>query len=254
MSTSPSLTFNATLPVNPSQTIDVGRAAVHVPRLEVADERQRRRLQQPVRLARQLVALGLFLADRQQRDPGCSMSNATRAYTVPITANCSRCCGRHSTLAPTSSSTAGRSRVGIVAASAGRSTPASMPNAPCAAITVAPVWPALNSAAASPARHQLGGHLDRGRRLAPERRRRRLGHLDHCVGVDDADARRVGTGVARQLGLEPRGRTDQRHAEIEMPRRRERAVDDVRRRLVAAHRVNGDPDHVAGVACNPAGC
>ena len=38
---------------------------------------------------------------------GESMPNATRAYTLPITANCSRCCGRHSTLAPTSSSTAG---------------------------------------------------------------------------------------------------------------------------------------------------
>jgi hypothetical protein len=53
-------------------------------------------------------------------------------------------------LAPASSSTAGRSRVGIVVASAGRSTPGIIPKAACAAITVAPVWPALNSAAASP--------------------------------------------------------------------------------------------------------
>ena len=65
-------------------------------------------------------------------------------------ANWSRCWGRHSTLAPASSSTAGRSRVGMVVASAGRSTPGIIPNAPYAAITVAPVWPALNKAAASP--------------------------------------------------------------------------------------------------------
>jgi hypothetical protein len=38
--------------------------------------------------------------------------------------------------------------VGTVGASAGRSTPAIMPNAACAATTLAPVWPALNSAAA----------------------------------------------------------------------------------------------------------
>ena len=36
---------------------DVGVAAVDVARLDVADERERRRLEQPVRLARQLVAL-----------------------------------------------------------------------------------------------------------------------------------------------------------------------------------------------------
>ena len=38
----------------------------------------------------------------------------------------------------------------MTVASAGRSTPAIMPNALCAATTVAPVLPALNSAAASP--------------------------------------------------------------------------------------------------------
>ena len=68
-STSPSLIFSATLPVNPSQTITSASPAVDVARFDVADERRQRRLQQPVRFARQLVALGRFLADREQTDP-----------------------------------------------------------------------------------------------------------------------------------------------------------------------------------------
>ena len=79
---------------------------------------------------------------------GSSTPCARRAYTDPITANCNRCCGRHSTFAPASSSTAGRLLVGIVVASAGRSTPGTMPNAACAESTAAPVCPALTSAAA----------------------------------------------------------------------------------------------------------
>ena len=70
------------------------RAAVDVARLDVPDELERRRLEQPVRLARQLVALGRLLADREQADARRARCRApTRAYTLPITANCSRCCG-----------------------------------------------------------------------------------------------------------------------------------------------------------------
>ena len=67
---SPSLVFSTTLPVKPSQTIDVGDPAVNLAPLDVADEIQWRRLQQPVRLPRQLVALGLFFADGEQADAG----------------------------------------------------------------------------------------------------------------------------------------------------------------------------------------
>ena len=41
-----------------------------------------------------------------------------------------------------------------------------------------------------------------------------------------------------ELGVEPRGRADERDAEIEMARGRQRAVDDVPRGVVAAHRVD----------------
>ena len=61
-------------------------------------------------------------------------------------------CGRHSTVAPESSSTAGRCRVGITVASAGLSMPGSRPSVETAAITEAPVCPAENSAAACPSR------------------------------------------------------------------------------------------------------
>ena len=148
---------------------------------------------------------------------------------LPITANCSRCCGRHSTLAPTSSSTAGRCRVGIVAASAGRSTPGSMPNARVR-------------------RHHRragvpGAEQRRAPRRAPPRRRRRgstrrglrrsaaagdSAIADDVGRVDDADARADRRRRCRaQLGARAIARrADQRHAEIEVPRRGERAVDD----------------------------
>ena len=56
---------------------------------------------------------------------------------------------------------------------------------------------------------------------------------------------------ASSSALERVGRPDEHHAEIEMTRRGERAVDDARGRVVAAHRVDGDPDHrqVLGARC-----
>src|SRR5260221_2171734 len=69
-----------------------------------------------------------------------------------MTANWTRCGGRQPTVAPASSSTAGERRVGMIVASAGRSTPGKRPKAACAAMTEAPVWPALKSASAWPSR------------------------------------------------------------------------------------------------------
>ena len=75
---------------------DVCLTAVHVARLDVADELDRRRLEQPVRLARELVALVSSSPIDSSPTRGDDMPSPTRAYTLPITANCSRCCGRHS--------------------------------------------------------------------------------------------------------------------------------------------------------------
>ena len=46
----------------------VGHTGIDITRFDVADEVDRRALEQLMRLARQLVALGLFLANRQQPD------------------------------------------------------------------------------------------------------------------------------------------------------------------------------------------
>ena len=66
-------------------------------------------------------------------------------------ANCTRCCGRHSTVAPESRSTAGARSVGMIVASAARSTPGSLrtPRAPPSPLLPCP---ALKSAAARPSR------------------------------------------------------------------------------------------------------
>ena len=167
----------------------------------------------------------------------------TRAYTLPMTANCSRCWGRHSTLAPTSSRMAGWRRVGIVTASAGRSTPGSMPKrAVCRNNRRAGVAGAEQRGRLA-AGDQIGRDGDRRVRLAAQRRRRRVGHRDHIGRVDHSDAAAIDVRMPGELGLDRRGRPDERHAEIEMPRGRQRAVDDVTRREIAAHGVDGNPDH-----------
>src|SRR5262249_30390035 len=89
----------------------------------------------------------------------------------------------------------------------------------------------------------LGGDADRRARLAPQRRRRRFVHRDDVRRVDDAKPRRVEIVVAAELGVDRVATADEHDAQIEMPRRRQRAVDDRTRSEIAAHRVNCDPDH-----------
>ena len=106
-----------------------------------------------MRLARQLVALALLLADRQQTDARRGAGRARRArrrIPSPRTGRDAAAGIRRSRRE--SSSTAGERRVGMMVASAGRSTPGSSRTRACAAITDAPVWPALNSASARPSR------------------------------------------------------------------------------------------------------
>jgi hypothetical protein len=47
-----------------------------------------------------------------------------------------------------------------------------------------------------------------------------------------------------ELVVDSRRWADEHDAEIGIARRRHRAVDDVSRGVVSAHRVNGNPDHV----------
>ena len=206
---------------------------------------EHRRLQQPVRLARQLVALRLFLADRQQAD--ARRLDAERDAGVDAAHHREL----QEMLRPALDARADvEQHGGAVAwwessppAPADRR-PASMPNAACAAITVAPVWPALKSAGGVAARHRLGGDLDRRARLAPQRRRRRFVHRHHVRRVDRPDAaadRRPGATPSSASSRATGPTSD--NAEIDVPRRGQGAIHDVPRGVIAAHRVNGDPDH-----------
>ena len=144
------------------------------------------RLQQPVRLARQLVALRLFLANRQQPDarpldaqPRPRVDRAHHAELQQIRRLAlHRRAGVDEHRRP--------SRVGTDGASAGRSTPGSMPNVACAATTAAPVCPALTSAAAHqrppvPRRREstpAACAAAPAPAIPPSRRRRALDHAD----------------------------------------------------------------------------
>ena len=155
----------------------VGVAAVDVAPFDVADEVDSGDAFSSRCASRvSSLPLRLFLADRQQPDARRSMPNATRAYTLPITANCSRCCGRHSTLAPTSSSTAGRPR----------RRNRRRERRPIDARQHAERGvrrhhrragvPGAEERRGLAARDQVGRDPDRRARLAPQRRGRRLGH------------------------------------------------------------------------------
>jgi hypothetical protein len=86
---------------------------------------------------------------------------------------------------------------------------------------------------------RLGGELDRGARLSPQRGGGLLRHADVFGGVKDLDVEGAGTRMPSQLPLDQLGVTDQQESDLQMPRRNERAVDDAARGVVAAHGVNG---------------
>jgi hypothetical protein len=85
-------------------------------------------------------------------------------------------------------------------------------------MTVAPVGPALNTAAALAGR-RVGGDLIEGVGLAAEKPQPAPGHLDDRL-ASTMRTRAGSEAAARQP--EARGRTDRRHAEPEVPRSRER--------------------------------
>ena len=86
---------------------------------------------------------------------GVRTPSASRAYRCPITANCTRCSGLQSMLAPTSSQTEGPLRFGTTAHKAGRSTPSRTPQIILTVVITAPVFPALTTPAARPSRTRV---------------------------------------------------------------------------------------------------
>ena len=115
----------------------------------------------------------------------------------------------------------------MIVASAGRSTPGSMPNAPCAAITDAPVWPALNSAA--PRRRATASAATGSTRAAcaaapPPRDSAMLDRLGRVERSRTSSARRA--GMPRAARARSRAVADEQQPDLQMPRRDQRAVDD----------------------------
>ena len=103
--------------------------------------------------------------------------------------------------------------------------------------------PGAEERSRAPARDRFRGQLDRGRRFTSQRRRRRFSHVDDVGGIHDLHASAIDVGMSRELGVDRRRPAHQRHAQIEVPYGRQRAVDDVARGVVAAHGVYCNPNH-----------
>ena len=150
---------------------------------------------------------------------GSRTPRTTRAYAVPIAANCNRGCARHSTFAPESSSTAPHPAVGIVVASAGRSTPRRRPNARCAASIVAPVFPALKSATASPL-----ATMPAATRTAARGLRRNAAAGDSCMPIVSGASTTVTSNLAASSCRRSSSRSNSRAPTRITPRSRCRAA------------------------------
>ena len=120
-----------------------------------------------------------------------------------------------------------------------------MPNAACAAITVAPVLPALKSAAARPAATSAAAT----RIEAPGRRRSAAVGGSPIPITSSAWTMTTSSAAASgRVGQQRRRRSsrpDQRQRQAALACRVERPVDDGLGPVIAAHRVDGYPDHDA---------
>src|SRR5438046_2581567 len=156
-----------------------------------------------------------------------------------MTANCRRCHGFGSTLAPASRRIVNFLRFGRTAAIAGRSTPGSTPITNIEITIAAPVFPAETKAVAFPLFHELGRDLERRVPLVSERVRRALRHPHDLRGVSDLEPEALRT-EARRLALDGGAVTHENDGGAELPDRRHRARDDDRGAVVAPHGVDGN--------------
>ena len=140
--------------------------------------------------------------------------------------------------------------VGMTAASAGRSTPGIMPNAARADTTVAPVCPALTSASASPAGHEIGGYANGRPRPAAQRERGGLVVGHGLFGVHHLERAHVPAGERAQHGRHASLGAHEQHAHVEMARGSQRPFDHDGRGMVTAHGIYSNTKHVP--AADPA--
>jgi hypothetical protein len=89
--------------------------------------------------------------------------------------------------------------------------------------------------------HGVGGDANRRARLAPERVRRALGHLDPLGRVGNLDVEAARRGMPSELRGDEAGVAGQQQSDLQMARRDERAVDHDRRPPIAAHGVDRNP-------------
>ena len=243
MSTSPSLAFSAMLPVKPSQTITsalplyTSRAST-LP-MKFNDER----LEQLVRVANQLGALALFLADRQQPDARAldaerdlRVHRAHRAELQQVRRAAFHVGADVEQNAQAIARWNGRRQRRPIDARqhAERAVRAQHRRAGV---------PRAHERRGLAVGHRVGRDTNRRARLAPQRGRRRLGHADDVGRVENADAELCGVGMSLELGANRVGRPGEQKPEIEMTRGSQGAVDDAAGRVVAAHRVYGDANH-----------
>ena len=196
-----------------------------------------------MRLARQVVALALFFADRQQRDAG--RPDAERHARVDAAHHGEL----QQVLRPAFDARAHVEQHGRTAARRNRRGKGRTIDARQHAERGVRRHDGRAGVTRAEERRRLAPgdgfrrDLDRGARFPPERRRRRLRHRHDLGRFDDAHAVGLDVLVPGELGVERGRRSDEHHAEVEVTGRGQRPVDHAARREVAAHRVNSDPDH-----------
>ena len=125
--------------------------------------------------------------------------------------------------------------------------PCSMPNAACAATTDGAGVPGADHRRRLAVAHQFGGDANRRPRLAAQRRGRRLRHRRRRRARRPPGRRATPASACRASSASmASGRPTRvdRHARV--PRGGQRPVHDRRRRVVAAHGVDGDAHPAAG--------
>ena len=90
---------------------------------------------------------------------------------------------------------------------------------------------------------RLGGDADGRPGLAAERRHRGFAHFDDIGSLENTDGKTIDIMVPSELSPDDVDRSSQHEAQIDVPRGRDRAIDNGARRVISAHRVYSDVDH-----------
>ena len=234
----PSITFSATLPVKPSVTIT---SASPVPIAKPSTL--------PTKFSRDSVSESTAWAATRSSGPfeGSSplLSSATRGRETPIAvsmnaapmcANCTRCSGRTSTLAPASSSRNGEPGTGTSTASAGRWIPRPRLMRNSEAASAVPVEPPETSASARPSATAATAATIEASGLARTARAGSSALAIETGASIDLDA----LGHLADLGRGP----EQQHAHAVLGHRGGSAARDLGGAVVGPVRVNRDGDRV----------